>query len=296
MNRLFLLLDCNYLCHRAWYSFGNDLSFRGKSTSVIYGFLKSISHFQELFNTPCVAFCWDSKASKREEIFPAYKSNRKDKYKDMDEDTIKLEKEFRWQMKMLRRKYLPAIGYKNIFTQKGYEADDIIASISFNLPMLDEAIIVSSDQDLYQLISPCVSLYNPVKGKILTPQGFKKKYGILPHEWKTVKVIAGCTTDGVPGIKGIGEKTAIKYLMGDLKRESKAYQAITSINTIHILKRNLKLVDLPFKGTKVPKLQKDEITQKGWNKVIKLLGMKSLRDKAPIFKRRRKNEVNQAIN
>lgn len=287
-RRKYLVLDCNYLCHRAKHSTGG-LSYDNTPTGVIYGFLKSISYFQEFFNTPYVIFCWDSKTSKREEIFPAYKANRKDKYKDMSKREIQFENEFRWQMKMLRRKYLPAIGYRNVFVQKGYEADDIIASVCMNLSMLDEAIIISSDQDLYQLINSYVSFYNPVKRKMLTVQGFKKKYGIQPYMWIHVKAIAGCSTDGVPGLKGIGEKTVIKYLTNQLKETTKASQTIRCVNSIGIFKRNLELVGLPFKGTKVFSLQKDKVTQEGWNKVMKALGMKSLRDKAPIFKRERKS-------
>jgi len=288
-RKKWLLLDAPYLCHRAKYSTGG-LSFENTPTGIIYGFLKTVSHFQEFFNTPYVAFCWDSKFSKRKEIFPAYKANRKDKYKDMNKKEIKLEKEFRWQMKMLRRKYLPAIGYKNIFVQKGYEADDIIASICLNLSMLDEAVIISSDQDLYQLINSYTSLYNPAKGKVLTLQGFKKKYGIEPYLWREVKIIAGCATDGVPGVNGVGEKTAIKYLKKELKESTKAYKNITSKIRSNLQRRNNKLISLPFKGTKQFKLRKDNITQEGWDEVIEMLGMKSLRDKAPIFKHRGKRK------
>ena len=223
MGKKWLLLDAPYLCHRAKHSTGG-LSYDNTPTGVIYGFLKSISHFQEFFNTPHVVFCWDSKTSKREEIFPAYKANRKNKYKDMNKAEVKFEKEFRWQMMQLRRKYLPTIGYKNVFVQKGYEADDIIASICLNLSMLDEAVIISSDQDLYQLINSYTSFYNPIKRKVLTLQGFKKLYGIEPDLWGYIKILAGCPTDGVPGVKGVGTKTAIKYVIGTLKKNSKAYR------------------------------------------------------------------------
>jgi len=282
IRKTWLLLDCNYLCHRAKHSTGG-LSFENTPTGVIYGLLKTVAHFQELFNTPHVAFCWDSKTSKRKKIFSAYKAHRASKYEDMDEDTNKLEEEFRWQMQMLRREYLPTIGYKNVFVQRGYEADDIIASICLNLSMLDEAIIVSSDQDLYQLIESNISLFNPTKGKMMTLQGFKEKYGIEPYLWNTVKIIAGCNTDGVPGIEGVGEKTVVKYLKKELKETTKTYQKITNMSD-SIYRRNKRLITLPFKGTKVFKLQDDEITQEGWNTVIEKLGMISLRDKAPIFR------------
>jgi len=289
MGNCRLILDCNYLCHRAKYSTGG-LSHENTPTGVIYGFLKTISHFQEFFNTPHVIFCWDSKYSKRKKIFPKYKVNRKNKYKDMDEEAVRFEKEFRWQMTMLRKKYLPEIGYKNVFVQKGYEADDLIASICMNLPMLDKAIIISSDQDLYQLINSQTSFYNPAKMKILTMQRFKKKYGIEPYLWREVKIIAGCSTDGIPGVEGVGEKTAIKYLRKELKETTKAYQKITSKIGSNLYKRNDRLIGLPFKGTKIFKLREDKISQEGWNRVMKLLGMKSLRGKAPIFKRQKKTK------
>ena len=139
-----LILDCNFLCHRAKHSMGG-LSHGNTPTGIIYGFLKSIQSFQDQFDTKHIIFCWDSKTSKRQEIFPAYKKKRADRYKDLTKQEIKFEKEFRYQMKMLRTKYLKLIGYKNNFVQPGYEGDDIMASITLNLKMNDEAILITSD-------------------------------------------------------------------------------------------------------------------------------------------------------
>ncbi|GAH00618.1 unnamed protein product, partial [marine sediment metagenome] len=100
----------------------------------------------------------------------------------------------------------------------------------------------------------------------------------IPREWKLVKALAGCSTDGIPGVKGVGEKTAIKYLTSQLKETTKACQAIISKEGIKIFKRNLKLVALPFKGTNVFKLKKDKLSKEGWIKVTKTLGMKSLQN------------------
>ncbi len=277
MSKKWLILDCNYLCHRAKHTTGG-LSYENKPTGVIYGFLKTVISFQEQFDTPYIVFCWDSKVNKREEIYPAYKQQRKNKYKDMTDEEIQFEKEFRYQMKKLRSKYLHQIGFKNIFVQKGYESDDIIASICFNLPMMDEAVIISSDKDLYQLIRHNVVCYNPQKNKILTLQGFKKQYGIIPEQWILVKCYAGCNTDEVAGIRGVGEKTAIKYIQGELKNHLKIYEKIHKQKSI-FLKKNYPLVALPFKGTKNPYLQKDKVSKEGWRLVTKELGMKSIRNK-----------------
>ena len=76
MLRRYLILDCNYLAHRAKHVFG-DLSHEGSMTGVIYGFLKDLLILSERFNTQRFIFCWDSKSSKREKIYPLYKANRK---------------------------------------------------------------------------------------------------------------------------------------------------------------------------------------------------------------------------
>jgi len=284
MGKKYLLLDCNYLCHRAKYSTG-DLAYSGDGTDTIYGFLKSLAGFQDLFGTSNFIFCFDSAKSKRKEIYPEYKANRWDKEKT--EEEIEFDKSFRKQVKKLRTTYLPMIGFKNVFVQQGYESDDIIASLCDNLQDDEEAIIISSDHDLYQCIAYNVSFYNPQSRKVLTLQGFKKVYGINPMRWGLVKSLAGCATDNVSGIRGIGEKTAIKDLLGKLKQNSKAYKAITSPEGINVLNRNRELVVLPMKGTCQFRLKQDKLSEQGWKRVTRLLGMKSIRTRMP-FRRKRK--------
>ncbi len=290
MNKKWLVLDCNYLCHRAKHSTGG-LSYGGTPTGVIFGFLKTISHFQELFDTPHVIFCWDSKTNKREGIFRAYKRKRKLRYKDCTEEEARFNHEFRIQMQKLRRVYLKKIGYRNVFCQKGFESDDLIASICQGLPIHEEAVIISSDQDLYQLIFHNVSFFNPQKNKTLTLQGFTKQYRILPDQWARVKAIAGCATDEVPGIPGVGVKTVIKWMKGELKETTKAWWDIHSIKYKGLVCRNMKLVWLPLEGTKSFKLREDKPSIKGWREVTKELGMKSIRGRAP-FSRQKKRSRN----
>lgn len=285
MNRRFLLLDCPYLCHRMKHTMG-DLSFKGSATGIIYGFLKSLSGFQDLFRTSNFVFCWDSKTSKRKEIYPEYKANR-DKKEYTDEE-IEFDRAFRKQMKKLRTTYLSLIGFRNIFIQRGYEGDDVIASIiQYSIREEDEAVIITSDKDLYQCIRPNVSFYNPQKGKILTLQGFKKQYGILPSDWAMVKSIAGCATDNIKGIERVGEKTAIKYLTGNLKVTSKIYTKILCKKGLKISSENKQLVELPMEGTNQFKLKRDKLSESGWKSVSNLLGMKSIKEKFPFRKRRK---------
>ena len=291
MSNKFLILDCNFLCHRLKHAMGG-LSHEGGSTGIIYGFLKSIPMYQEMFDTPHIIFCWDSKTSKRQEIFSKYKLNRIIRQKEMNEEELNFEYTFRFQMKMLRLKYLPMIGFQNIFCQKGYEADDLIASLCLSISEKSNIVIITSDQDLYQCLATNIFIYDPNKRKRMTLQGLYKQYGVRPHEWKMMKAIAGCSTDNVPGVKGIGEKTALKYLIEGLSDTTKAFQRINSEQGWKIYKRNLKLVSLPFQGvfqgTKKFQLKKDNLSANGWKQVIRKLGLKSIRDKVPMGIRRKR--------
>jgi len=264
------------------------LSHENIPTGIIYGFLKSIPMFQERFDTPHVIFCWDSKTNKRMKMLSEYKSDRIKRRKEMEPDEVLYENEFRLQMKMLRRKYLKTIGFRNVFCQPGYEADDLIASVCRDLSEDDEGIIISSDQDLYQCLSPNISMYNPNKKKMMTISKLQKEYGIGPVDWYMMKAIAGCSTDNVSGVKGVGEKTAIKYLRGELKEHTKAYQNIISKKGMKIFARNRKLVKLPLQHTNHFALKKDLLSAKGWKEVINALGLKSIRDKVPMSIRRKK--------
>ena len=276
MIRRYLILDCNYLAHRAKHVFG-DLSYKGSVTGVVYGFLKDLITLSERFNTQRFVFCWDSKTSKREEIYPLYKAHRRAiEYTKEEQEFYKA---FQSQMYLLRTEYLPTIGFKNIFHQEGYESDDIIAAIAKGIiPKLEEAIIVTADGDLFQCIRSNITMYNPATHKELTLSGFRKISRIHPKKWAKVKAIAGCTTDNVKGIVGVGGKSAIAYLRGELKHSHYRYKNIKA-GWKDIVLRNRALVELPFKGTKTPKLIQDNISQKGWNKVTKKLGMKSIRFK-----------------
>ena len=273
MNKKFLILDCNYLAHRAKYAMGG-LSIDEIPTGVVYGFLRDIVAFTERFDTKHIIFCWDSKYSKRKEIYPQYKANRQKN--ELTEDEEKCEIEFRKQVKKLRRYYLKQIGFKNIFQQKGYESDDIIASVCQKLPKGDTGIIITADQDLYQCISPTVSMYDPRKRKMMTLQGFKKQYGILPYQWIRMKCLSGCNSDNIKGIKRVGEKTAIKYIRGEMNELSKIRDNIIAwAYNEQFMFKQMSLIRLPFEGTKIFKLRKDKLSESGWNSVCKKLGIKT---------------------
>ena len=278
----YLILDTPYLCHRAKHVFGN-LTYDGNATGIIYGLLKSLSAFQDLFNTSNFIFCFDSKTNKRKEIYPEYKANRIKK--EYTEEEVEFHRAFKKQIKKLRTTYLPTIGFRNIFIQRGYESDDLMAEICLHIKSDDEAIIITSDKDLFQCIGGNISCYNPQTNKRMTLQRFKKEYGIPSSDWHLVKSIAGCTTDNVKGVMGVGEKTAIKYLTGQLTT-GKKYLDIMTLKGRAIFSRNMHLVKLPMRGTQGCRLKRDKLSESGWKEVTKLLGMKSIKDRMPFGRRR----------
>lgn len=272
-----LLLDVNYLAYRAYYTTG-QLSYKEVKTGVIYGLLRDIINLQSDFHTNHIAFCFDVGVSKRKVMYPEYKANR---YVDMGEDELMAIGELKNQVKLLRRVYLRELGYTNIFWQKGYEADDIIASVineGCKEHLGAEFIIVSGDQDMFQLLRPNVTVWNPTKKKMTTLQSFKKEYGINAKDWAFCKAIAGCKSDNVKGIYGVGEKTACKFIRKELDRKSKAYKDIEA--SIVRLGLNLAVVKLPLEGVEEFHLDTDNKPNlKGWHKVLEKFGIKSLRGK-----------------
>lgn len=280
MNRKWMVLDANGLCWAAFHACGG-LSYNNTPTAVAYGFLCKITALERILTTDNVAICFDYGKSKRYDLLPNYKSTRK-KQRDESEEARAKFASVSMQIDALRTKHLKSIGYRNVFYHKGFEADDLIASVCLNLPEGDTAVIVSADTDMYQLLSNRVSIYNG-KGPY-TKECFIREYGMKPKQWAKVKAIAGCSSDDVPGIKGIGVKTAVKYLLGTLKPGSKHYLLIQKELGKGLLERNMPLVRLPFEGTPdcVPRRQKRPLT---FTKTFERLNIKSIHpDGMPRYK------------
>lgn len=267
--KTYLLLDCNYLVWRAHYSTGH-LSHKGTPTGSIFGFFKTINELQNRFATTRLVFCFDHGRSKRYKLSKKYKSNR-----ELTEEKIEVHK----QINALKFKYLKKVGYKNICYAKGYEADDIIASIAKNIKYPHHAIIVSADKDLMQLLDydQRIQVYNPSSKKLYTHSMFMQEFGISPNRWAEVKAMAGCSSDNIEGIPGVGEKTAIKELTvgttGKVKDKIKKYNSNEKWK-----KKQIKLVTIPYKGCPVFKLKKDVLDPQACAKLLDNLGFQSLKD------------------
>lgn len=275
MKRPLLILDATYLCWRAQYTTGH-LSYKGEPTGVIYGFLRDVVKLQDIHATNRIAFCfdYDRKSLLRKRIYPGYKSSRDSKV--FTETEAQNYKNVQQQIIELREFVLGNLGFNNVFTEKGYEADDLIAAIVQQRQRKEEMIIVGGDHDLYQLLSPLVSIWNPSAGLMTTEDSFSKTYGITPTQWIDVKAIAGCSSDDVKGVKGIGELTAAKFLSGKLLAGSAKHTLIISNNKTW--RHNIPIVKLPYVGTPVPELMKDDVSDLKWRRMLQRFGIRSINE------------------
>jgi DNA polymerase-1 len=270
---VWLVIDVSNLAYRAFFTTG-DLSHEGVKTGVVFGIFRDVLNLQDRFSPTGTVFCFDGRPTERKKLFADYKSNRK--RPDLTDEQRAAFDTLHDQLKRMRTKYLPYIGFRNVFSQCGYEADDLIASVCLeSLDGEDRAVVVSTDEDLLQLLGdPRVVVWNPAKKRLIDGKAFREEHGIDPALWADVKALAGCPGDGVPGIKGVGERTAVKFLTGRLKETTKAYNEI--VRNPEVYARNLELVRLPFEGTRRFVLKPDEVTKERWSKAFEKLGMSSL--------------------
>lgn len=247
-NELIILVDSHSICHMVKHTM-KGLSDREKATGIIYGFMIQIIGMAERFNTNRFCFAWDSRKKKRLEIYSEYKGNRPGEYTEEDLKAFE-------QFGQIRTAILPALGFKNVFIQTGYEADDIIGSIT-NMYWEKKIVIISRDSDLFQCLSDSIFMWHPTPKKRFTKKDFTEKYKMAPFQWADVKAIAGDTSDNIKGIPDIGEVRACKYVRGELNE--RWTNLIKTNGAQHIIKRNKKLVTLPYSGTKVYEFDWNEI-------------------------------------
>ena len=264
-----IIIDSQYICYVNKFSLTSGLSYRGKHTEIIFGFLRHINELARKFDTNKFLFCWDSRVSLRKEIYPEYKANRRVNQTPEDKELDQIAYQ---QFNELKDSVLPRFGFKNIFYKEGYESDDIIASIVKNSP--NRYVVVASDNDLFQLLDYC-TLYNISTKTLTTKEEFERMHGISSRKWHLVKAIAGCSSDNVDGAKGVGEKTAIKYLNNELKTGMK-FNIIQDMYLGEVFQRNMKLVKLPFVDTGTFNIEQQEaFNEQDFVEICEHYGMES---------------------
>ena len=200
-----LMIDGNSMANRAFYGVPHLTNAKGVPTNAVYGFLNTLQAAIERFKPDALFVAFDiSKKVFRHERYADYKGTRT----GMPEDLLV-------QMPLIKE----ALGYMNIetFGIEGYEADDIIGTMSAHQSAAGgESIILSGDRDLFQLVGEHVTVCFPQsKGQemeIVTPEYLAEHYGLTPARVIDMKGLMGDKSDNIPGINGVGEKTAKKLL------------------------------------------------------------------------------------
>lgn len=214
---------------------------------MLFGIMQECKKLQDMFDTNTLAFCFDSRYLIRQTLLPGYKGAREAK-KQEESDEDKETRQFMYQQVKTLSRLLPAMGCKNVYGVKNYEADDLISSLAENSRGFRKIVIVSSDEDLHQCLGPDIAQYKPVTKVLYTADMLMEEYGLMPCQFWAAKAWAGDDGDSVPGLPKVGLKTAAKWILG---KASEKQKAVFEAN-LELYLRNRELVKLPFKGT--PKL------------------------------------------
>jgi len=222
-KKRFLIIDANSLIHRAYHALPRLTTRKGELVNAIYGFLLVFFRALKDFRPDFVAAAFDFPAPTfRHEQFKDYKATRPKAPDDLYEQIPKV------------KKILENFNIQ-VFEEKGFEADDIIGTIARLSPKKQivpeiENIILSGDLDTLQLVNSRTKVYTlkrGVKDTVLYDQGqIRERYGGLrPEQLLDFKALKGDPSDNIPGIPGIGEKTAI-LLLNDFRTLDNLYGEI----------------------------------------------------------------------
>lgn len=260
MRGLHILFDGNNTAYRC--NCTTELYTKaGQRTSAIMGVLNTTHStaetLSEKYDLPIkeLVYAWDlGHSPRRKEVFPEYKANRK-KEEKTEEDNQWMS-EFIGQANILYES-LPLFGVK-CYRKKGWEGDDLIYALSdaiIDKFPEDIVVIISTDEDFHQLVTDSIHLYSPTKQVLYNAENYEELMGIKQELFLTYKILKGDSSDGIPGIPGIGEKIgkSLVNTYGDLDHllasrddlmKSKRTAKIFTSEGLQTLSRNNQLINL----------------------------------------------------
>lgn len=207
-NKKVMLVDGMALLFRSFYATAMSgyymVNSKGIPTNAIHGFVKHLFSATNRFEPTHVICCWDMGSQTfRNDIYPAYKANR-------GEPPVELIPQFDLAKEVVEELSIPNVGLPN------YEADDCIGTLAQKYAEEAEVMILTGDQDILQLIADNISVILLKKGighyQVYNRESFFAEKAIHPHQMVDLKAFMGDSSDNYPGVKGIGEKTALKLL------------------------------------------------------------------------------------
>lgn len=224
-----LAIDGNSIVNRAFYGVRLLQNKKGMYTNAIFGFFNILLKLQRDYPSECIAIAFDLKAPTfRHQQYAEYKGTRKG-----------MPEELAMQMEPLKQ-LLAALGYP-MLSLEGYEADDILGTLSrYGDENGLETVIATGDRDALQLISPStqICLVKTKENILYSEAVFESEYGLEPMKLIDLKALMGDASDNIPGVKGIGEKTALKLIQesGSL---DELYQMLDTVTATPRIKKLL---------------------------------------------------------
>lgn len=198
-----LVIDGNSIVNRAFYGIKALSNKKGVFTNAVTGFLNILLKLENGFEPDFTAVAFDLKAPTfRHRLYAEYKGTRKP-----------MPEELAMQMPYVKE-ILKAMGIK-IVEKEGWEADDILGTLSHAAEAAGvSAVLATGDRDSFQLITENISvnLAGNREDVLYTPETIKEKYGVAPLQMIEVKALMGDSSDNIPGVKGVGEKTALDLI------------------------------------------------------------------------------------
>ena len=284
-----LLIDGHSLAYRAFYALPveNFSTSSGQATNAVYGFTSMLINLIKEEKPSHIATAFDvSRKTFRSEKFPEYKANRS-----------ATPDEFKSQMSYIYES-VSALGIRH-FAIEGFEADDIIATISTHAAEQGfEVLICTGDRDSFQLVNENVTVLYPKKGMTdlarMTPAAVEEKYGLTPAQYPDFAALRGDPSDNLPSVPGVGEKTATKWIQeyGSLEallgRSAEVSGKVGESLRTHIpqiqLNRELTQLrrDLSF-GASVTELEWAGVDYVKINHLMDLLEIKALKEKVKVL-------------
>ncbi len=216
----FILVDGSSYLYRAYHAFPPLTNSKGEPTGAMYGVLNMLRSLIIQYKPSHVAVVFDAKGKTfRDELYEEYKSNRPPMPDDLREQIEPLHE-------MVQAMGLPLLSIT------GVEADDVIGTLALKAASDGRNVLISTgDKDMAQLVTPNITLINTMTNVILGPDEVKEKYGVPPELIIDFLALMGDSSDNIPGVPGVGEKTALGLLQG-LGSLEDIYQQLDKIATL----------------------------------------------------------------
>lgn len=220
------LIDGSAYIYRAYFALPQLSNSKGLQTNAVYGFATTLMKILREHHPTCVAVAFDEKGpTLRHEAFAAYKAHRPEMPQGM-------QTQIPYIHRLVEAFGIPAVRVA------GYEADDLIGTLARKAEAAGfDVVIVTGDKDMFQLLTPAIRIYDPVKDKWFGETECRERFGVEPSRVVDVMGLMGDATDNIPGVKGIGEKTAIKLIaqFGTIDRLLERVQEVTAPKTRALL-------------------------------------------------------------